>query len=122
MSDDLEGAQKGVPTVPPLRVGARGTVTSVSGARWGTLGHAQRSPAVARSRLLNEQPVRSRGHWPRYVAVELVDEPGLFGCRVRGPGLWSASQLEVWAVAVGAEIELVEWVRPAVGQLPLMAE
>lgn len=64
-------------------------------------------------RVINEQPRRgwAKLSGPRYHAVEIADEPGIFRCPARGPGQWTAEQLQGWAERVGAEVVLVEWAR-----------
>lgn len=52
---------------------------------------------------------------PVYFAFETA-ERGVFRCGAKGPGLWSAAQLQAWAVQIGAELRLVEHAAPAVAK------
>lgn len=65
---------------------------------------------VAR-RVLNARLARpwSKIAAARYVAVQVIGEGDVYQCRTRGAGQWSAAQLELWALQMSVEVELVEW-------------
>jgi hypothetical protein len=46
---------------------------------------------------------------PRYHAVEVLGESGVYQCPARGAGVWSEHQLTAWAVKIGAEVALTSW-------------
>lgn len=56
--------------------------------------------------------------WPRYLALEVEGEAGIYACPARGPGAWTAKQLWRWAESIGAELVLMESV-PEVGKANL---
>jgi hypothetical protein len=46
---------------------------------------------------------------PRYYAVEISGEPGVFLCPAKGAETWPVDELKSWAQACGCELVLLRW-------------
>lgn len=53
--------------------------------------------------------VAKRLRKPRYYAVEVDGDPGVFQCPAKDNLLWSESQLRGWATAINCELVFTRW-------------